>query len=72
MKVELTDHQVKTLVEDHISRIDQDEQKRLALLVFQRNNNIDPTVALAAVIKQIAKQHCMTVKHVLQSTGLMK
>lgn len=42
------------------------EQKKLALAVFKRREHIDQFPALAAVVRQIAREHCLTQNQVLR------
>lgn len=60
--VELTPEQVKQAFIDYAQSpyLDENLQKKLALILFQRNERVDPFVALRAVLRQVARDHCLT------------
>jgi len=67
MKLKLTNEQVDSVLHDRCLDIhSEDEQTRLALLIFRRSNDIDPVVALRKVVRQVAKQHNMGLSYLLE------
>jgi len=68
MKIELTKSQITEVIWGITTQNDfnEIEQRRLAMLIFSRNDRIDPFFALKAVVKQIASEYCLTREQVLE------
>lgn len=68
MKIELTEEQVKTVLDEALDRANESEHimRTAALRLFRRNNNVDVTDVLHAVITQVSKDICIKRKDLLE------
>lgn len=65
VNVTLTDEQVSRVVYEYIATCSADERRNLALQVFVRREDLDPTVSLAYVVRQVCRQHALSIACVL-------